>query len=82
MTHKLTEIQKLDLYLRLNELNSRLKSQSTDEEWANNRKQIGEVLYQLDLVKDPTDLNEVEKANSDYIIKRTKAAIRHSHHLE
>lgn len=82
MTHKLTEIQKLDLYLRLNELNSRLKSQSTDEEWANNRKQIGEVLYQLNLVKDPTDINEVEKANLAYIVKRTKSAIRHSHHLE
>ncbi|GHV96979.1 hypothetical protein lacNasYZ03_17800 [Lactobacillus nasalidis] len=78
MTHKLTEIQKLDLYLRLNKLNRRIKSLSTDEEWANNRKQIGEVLYQLDLVKDPTDINEVEKANLDYIRKRTKSIIQNN----
>lgn len=82
MTYKLTETQKLNLYIRLNKLNSKIKSLSTDEEWANNRKQIGEVLYQLDLVKDPTDLNEVEKANLAYVRKRAKAAIRHSHNLE
>lgn len=82
MTYKLTKTQKLNLYIRLNKLNSRIKSLSTDEEWANNRKQIGEVLYQLDLVKDPTDLNEVERANLAYVRKRTKAAIQHSHHLE
>ena len=78
MTHKLTKTQKLDLYIRLNKLNNRIKSLSTDEEWANNRKQIGEVLYQLDLVKDPTDMNEVEKANLDYIIKRTKSIIQNN----
>ncbi len=80
MTYKLTEIQKLNLYIRLNKLNSRIKSLSTDEEWANNRKQIGEVLYQLNLVEDPTDMNEVEKANSDYIIKLTKSIIQKNHH--
>jgi hypothetical protein len=78
MTHKLTETQKLDLYIRLNKLNNRIKSLSTDEEWANNRKQIGEVLYQLNLVEDPTDINEVEKANLDYIIKRTKSIIQNN----
>jgi predicted house-cleaning noncanonical NTP pyrophosphatase (MazG superfamily) len=78
MTHKLTETQKLDLYIRLNKLNSKIKSLSTDEEWANNRKQIGEVLYQLNLVEDPADMNEVEKANSDYIRKRTKSIIQNS----
>lgn len=78
MTHKLTKTQKLDLYIRLNKLNNRIKSLSTDEEWANNRKQIGEVLYQLNLVKDPTDMNEVEKANLDYIIKRTKSIIQNN----
>jgi predicted house-cleaning noncanonical NTP pyrophosphatase (MazG superfamily) len=78
MTHKLTETQKLDLYIRLNKLNSKIKSLSTDEEWANNRKQIGEVLYQLNLVEDPTDINEVEKANLAYIRKRTKSIIQNS----
>lgn len=78
MPYKLTETQKLDLYIRLNKLNNRIKSLSTDEEWANNRKQIGEVLYQLNLVKDPTDMNEVEKANLDYIIKRTKSIIQNN----
>ena len=78
MTHKLTKTQKLDLYIRLNKLNNRIKSLSTDEEWANNRKQIGEVLYQLNLVKDLTDMNEVEKANLDYIIKRTKSIIQNN----
>lgn len=76
MTYKLTETQKLDLYIRLNNLNSKIKSLSTDEEWVNNRKQIGEVLYQLNLVEDPTDMNEVEKANLDYIRKRTKSVIQ------
>ena len=76
MTYKLTETQKLDLYIRLNNLNSKIKSLSTDEEWVNNRKQIGEVLYQLNLVEDPTDMNEVEKANLDYIRKRTKYVIQ------
>ncbi|MBT8901519.1 DUF3232 domain-containing protein [Lactobacillus delbrueckii subsp. bulgaricus] len=78
MTHKLTETQKLDLYIRLNKLNSKIKSLSTDEEWANNRKQIGEVLYQLNLVEDPTDMNEVEKANLDYIRKLTKSIIQNN----
>lgn len=78
MTYKLTEIQKLDLYIRLNKLNSKIKSLSTDEEWDNNRKQIGEVLYQLNLVEDPTDINEVEKANLAYIRKRTKSIIQNS----
>lgn len=78
MTHKLNETQKLDLYIRLNKLNSKIKSLSTDEEWANNRKQIGEVLYQLNLVEDPTDINEVEKANLAYIRKRTKSIIQNS----
>lgn len=78
MPYKLTETQKLNLYIRLNKLNNRIKSLSTDEEWANNRKQIGEVLYQLNLVKDPTDMNEVEKANLDYIIKRTKSIIQNN----
>ena len=78
MPYKLTETQKLDLYIHLNKLNNRIKSLSTDEEWANNRKQIGEVLYQLNLVKDPTDMNEVEKANLDYIIKRTKSIIQNN----
>lgn len=76
MTYKLTETQKLNLYIRLNKLNSKIKSLSTDEEWANNRKQIGEVLYQLNLVEDPTDMNEVKKANLDYIRKRTKSVIQ------
>ena len=76
MTYRLTENQKLDLYIRLNKLNSKIKSLSTDEEWVNNRKQIGEVLYQLNLVEDPTDMNEVEKANLDYIRKRTKSVIQ------
>lgn len=78
MTHKLTKTQKLDLYIRLNKLNNRIKSLSTDEEWANNRKQIGEVLYQLNLVKDLTDMNEVEKSNLYYIIKRTKFIIQNN----
>lgn len=78
MTYKLTEIQKLNLYIRLNKLNSRIKSLSTDEEWANNRRQLGEVLYQLNLVEDPTDMNEVEKANLDYIIKLTKSIIQNN----
>ncbi|MBT9068662.1 DUF3232 domain-containing protein [Lactobacillus delbrueckii subsp. bulgaricus] len=78
MTYKLTETQKLNLYIRLNKLNSRIKSLSTDEEWANNRKQIGEVLYQLNLVEDPTDMNEVEKANLDYIRKLTKSIIQNN----
>ena len=78
MTYKLTETQKLDLYIRLNNLNSKIKSLSTDEEWVNNRKQIGEVLYQLNLVEDPTDINEVEKANLAYIRKRTKSIIQDS----
>lgn len=78
MTYKLTETQKLDLYIRLNKLNSKIKSLSTDEEWTNNRKQIGEVLYQLNLVEDPTDVNKVEKANLDYIRKRTKSIIQNS----
>lgn len=82
MTYRLTDTQKINLYLRLNKLNSKLKSQSTDKEWVKNRKQIGEVLYQLDLVKDPTDLDEVERANLAYIRKRTKEAIQHSHHFE
>lgn len=82
MTYKLTETQKLNLYIRLNKLNSRIKSISTDEEWANNRKQIGEVLYQLNLVEDPTDLNEVERANLAYIRKLTKSIIQKNHHLE
>lgn len=60
----------------MNKLNSKIKSLSTDEEWANNRKQIGEVLYQLNLVEDPTDMNEVKKANLDYIRKRTKSVIQ------
>lgn len=76
MTYKLTETQKLNLYIRLNKLNSKIKSLSTDEEWVDNRKQIGEVLSQLNLVEDPTDMNEVEKANLDYIRKRTKSVIQ------
>lgn len=76
MTYKMTKTQRLNLYIRLNKLNSKVRSLSTDEEWINNRKQIGEVLYQLDLVKDPTDMNAVEKANLEYIRNRTKAAIQ------
>lgn len=79
MTYELTDIQKNNLKIRLNKLNGRLRSLSTDEEWIENRKQIGEVLYQLGWVEDPTDMDEVERVNMEYIIKQTKEIIQHNH---
>ena len=79
MTYELTDIQKINLKIRLNKLNGRLRSLSTDEEWLKNRKQVGEVLYQLGWVEDPTDMNEVERVNMEYIIKQTKEIIQSNH---
>ena len=79
MTYELTDIQKNNLKIRLNKLNGRLRSLSTDEQWIENRKQIGEVLYQLGWVEDPTDMDEVERVNMEYIIKQTKEIIQQNH---
>lgn len=79
MTYELTDIQKNNLKIRLNKLNSRVRSLSTDEEWLENRKQIGEVLYQLGWVEDPTDMDEVERTNLEFIRKQTKELIQRNH---
>lgn len=79
MAYELTDIQKNNLKIRLNRLNGKVRSLSTDEEWLKNRKQIGEVLYQLGWVEDPTDMNEVERVNLEHIRKQTKEIIQRNH---